>query len=264
MWDILNFVALVSILLVIIVALKKGSLGRTTYMGTMQQFVPTKDVTTVVPVPLHAATCDHDWETVTEQALEMPHEKKIVIIMSCHRCGIIDKTVQVTSPPPPPAPEPPCQHEWQTVIDQVLDVAHEKRAVVILTCRKCGTIDKTTEVTSKPPAPPAPQWTKANCKHDWDVEKKVVLESAYEQMLKSISVKQSYGRAKVDTEKRLDLDLNTAPAWMFRKSYVCVRVCKVCGEIDKIQTSNFDLAEGVEAGSEPWPEDTIKMKKETA
>ena len=49
---------------------------------------------------------------------------------------------------------------------------------------------------------------------------------------------------------------------MFRKSYVCLRVCNLCGEIDKIVTSNFELADGVESGTQAWPDaETIKISE---
>ena len=229
--------ALIAIFTAFIVIMRKLGQSKTTYLAQPQQFNPQADVTTVLPVPIHSATCDHDWETMMDQTLEMPHEKKVVLVMTCRRCGVIDKTVQITSPQPPPEPpQPPtpCQHDWQTVVEQRLEAAHEQKVVVVLTCRKCGQIDKTTEVTSKPPPILAEEWTKAECRHKWETEKKVVLDSAYEQMLKSISFKENYGRtSKVDTNKKLDLDLDKAPAWMFRKSYVCIRVCSTCGEIDK-------------------------------
>ncbi len=263
---------LIGIFVAFILMMRKLGQQKTIYMSQPQQFKPDTDVTTVLPVPIHSATCDHDWETMMDQRLEMPHEKKVVLVMSCRRCGAIDKTVQITSPPPPPAPPeppppaPPCLHDWQTVVEQVLDVAHEKKVVIIMTCRRCGQVDKTTEVTSKPPPEKAKEWTKSECRHKWETEKKVVLDSAYEQMLKSISVKENYGRtSKVDSNKKIDLDLNEAPAWMFRKSYVVVRICSTCGEIDKIITSNFELADSAENG-EQWPEEqeTVKLKEKKA
>lgn len=230
------------------------------YLGEIKEYKPSSDVTTVIPVPIHAATCDHDWDTISEQTLEMPHEKKFVSLLKCTRCGMLDKTVQTTSPPPPapkPPPPPPCLHDWQVVIEQSMEMSHEKRVLVVLTCRKCGIIDKTTECTT-----PIPKrdWIKADCRHNWDVEKKVTLDSAYEQMLKSITVKTGYNGKKIDPNKELGLDLDKAPAWMFRKTSVSVRVCKTCGEVDKIIASNFDV------GEDPTEEEeqTLKLKKGTA
>lgn len=259
--EILIVIFLVAVLVAFIVVMRKLGQQKPTYLAQPQQFSPQADVTTVLPVPIHSATCDHDWETMTDQTLEMPHEKKMVLVMTCRRCGAIDKTVQITSPAPPeppPLPTPPCLHDWQIVVEQNLEVDHEKKVIVVMTCRRCGEIDKTTETTSKAPAR---EWCKAECRHKWETEKKITLDSAYEQMLKSISSKEQYARTpKVDTKQKLDLDLNEAPPWMFRKSYVCVRVCSVCGELDKVITSNFELAEGEEAPAE-WPEDAVKMDK---
>jgi hypothetical protein len=249
-YEFLFGIILIVVFAVFIFVVRKLGKVKTTYLAQPQQFNPQVDVTTVLPIPIHAATCDHDWETIVDQNLEMPHEKKIVLVMACRRCGIIDKTVQITSSPPPPSPPPPCLHDWQTVVEQKLDVAHEKKVVIILTCRRCGQIDKTTEVTSKPPPVPAKEWSKSECRHKWETEKKVTLDSAYEQMLKSVSVNKPSGKKQI--EGNIDLDLNTAPAWMFVKRYVCVRVCNTCGEIDKIVASNFELVDSAE--TQEWPE----------
>lgn len=210
---------------------------KTVNMGV---FTPEEDCTTVIPVPIHASTCDHKWDIIADHILDAEHEKKAVTILSCQHCGLIDKTVQVTSPPPPAQPEPlePCKHDWQVQIEQALEVAHEQKVVIVLTCRNCGQIDKTVETTSRP------SYTRSECHHVWETEKKVELLSAYEQMLKSISVQHSYNsKAKVDPSAKLDLELNDAPAWMFRKTYVSLRICEKCGEIDKTISSNFDLSE---------------------
>lgn len=248
---------LLTVITLLLIAVLRRSSNKTTYLGMVQQFNPDKEVTTVLPVPLHAATCDHDWETTQETVLDMPHEKKAIVILTCRRCGSIDKTVQVTSPAPPPTPPapvpppPPCKHDWNVVTQQNLEVAHEKKVVVVMTCRNCGQVDKTTEVTSKAPPPPSKEWTKAECCHQWDVEKRVVIDSAYEQMLKSISVKQTYGKAKVDADKQIKLNLDDAPSGMFKKTFICIRTCKKCGEIDKVIASNFDSD-----GPEPTEEES--------
>jgi len=255
-------------LLLLDIARRMAAQKSATVLANAQLFDPGKDVTTVLPVPLHAATCDHLWDVQTEQLLEMPHEKRVVVVMVCRHCGVIDKTVQVTSPQPPPQPPPPkeppppCSHEWDAVVQQNMEMPHEKKIVAVLTCRKCGAVDKTVEATSKAPPPPQPVWMKSECRHKWETEKKVVLDSAYEQMLKSISERVPNSRAKVNSDRKIDLDLNEAPAWMFRKTYVCVRVCNTCGEIDKIITSNFDVADAIE--EDPGAMDTIQVKKKKA
>ncbi len=221
-----------------------------TYLGGMKEFDPNKDVTTVVPMTLGAATCTHSWTPIVDRVLEMPHEKKQILVLECRNCGMVDKTVQATSTmppprlviPPKPLPPPPCKHDWTTQQLQNLDMPHEKKFVHIMVCKNCGAVDKTTEVTTPVPPPPNPPWTKDQCKHKWDVEKRVLIDSAYEQMLESIKVKASqYGTGKkVDPNKQLDLELDTAPAWMFKKTYISVRTCTVCGEIDKTIASNFE------------------------
>jgi hypothetical protein len=147
--------------------------------------------------------------------------------------------VTSTAPKPlPPSPPPPCSHNWVAVTDNTLDIAHEKKIVVILTCQNCGAIDKTVETTSKPQQPVP----KSECRHKWEVEKRVLLDSAYEQMLESIKVKtNNYGNSKkVDPNKELDLDLNKCPKWMFRKTCVQIMTCNLCGEVNKTVASNLD------------------------
>lgn len=208
-----------------------------TYLGGMSKFSPDEDCTTVIPMPLHAATCDHDWEVTVDETMEMDHQIKKIIIMSCTKCGIIDKTVQTTDKAPPKDKEP-CQHDWKTIKDEKLDMPHEQKTILIMTCKKCGEVHESNVTTSKMPDRPAPR---SECLHKWIDEKKVTMDSAYEQMLKSISSSSSYGRKKVDPEKKLEFDYNNAPAWMFRKSYLVQRVCQKCGEVHAIIASNFDL-----------------------
>lgn len=234
------------LLTVLIVVLSKKN--KMTYLGGLKEFDPNKDVTTVVPLTLGAATCTHSWTPIVDRVLEMPHEKKQILVLECRNCGIVDKTVQTTStmppalPPPKPLPPPPCKHDWTTQQLQNLDMPHEKKFVHIMVCKVCGAVDKTTEVSSPIPPPPAPAWTKDQCKHRWDVEKRVLIDSAYEQMLESIKMKSSqYGTGKkIDPNKKLDLELDKAPAWMFKKTYISIRTCTVCGEVDKTIASNFE------------------------
>jgi hypothetical protein len=249
MLEIIGSVATVLLIILIVVSLKKS--GKIVFMGRSEKIDFEKDITTIPPIPISAATCSHSWDIVDDKLLEMPHEKKHVLVLQCRTCGMLDKTMAVTSTAPkplPPPPLPPCNHSWVAVTDNTLDVAHEKKIVVILTCKNCGAIEKTVETTSKAPPPPQVPLPKAECRHKWEVEKRVLLDSAYEQMLESIKVKtSSYSSAKkVDPSKELDLDLNKAPTWMFQKTYVCIRVCTLCGEIDKTIASNFDKEENEE------------------
>lgn len=230
-------------LLVVLIHLMANK-HKTTYLGMSKEFDPNKDVTTIMPLPLSAATCTHSWVPIVDRVLEMPHEKKQILVIECRNCGMVDKTVQTTSalPPPPKAlPPPPCKHDWSCVQYSNLEMPHEKRFILIQTCKNCGALDKTTEVTSPVPAT---LWTKEQCKHKWDIENRVLIDSAYEQMLESIKIrKNNYSSAKtIDPNKALDLELNTAPAWMFRKTYVSIRTCETCGEVDKTIASNFDGA----------------------
>ena len=148
----------------------------------LNQFDPQAMVTTVCPVPLGATTCSHMWEKELEQTLEMPHEKRLVLVLRCRDCGLIDKTIQVTSPPPKP-PDPP-----------------------------------------KPYIPPEPR---SECRHTWEKEKTVTLNSAYEQIVN--------GGGTAPSVKE-----GVLQPWMFRKKHIAIRVCRKCGEIDRCVAANFD------------------------
>jgi Zn ribbon nucleic-acid-binding protein len=232
----------VSLALVLFIYFFIKKQGRVVYLSTAKKLDPDEEVTTITPLSVHAATCVHKWDVLSEKTIEMNHEKRFVCILTCPHCGALDKTMQVTSKAPPPAPKTPCSHEWLTEVSQNLEMPHEKKLVLVLKCKNCGVLDKTTEVTSPIPAP---AWTKEQCRHKWEVEKRVLIDSAYEQMLESIKVKtNNYSSAKkIDPNKELDLDLNNAPAWMFQKRYVSIRTCSVCGEVDKTIASNFDAEE---------------------
>lgn len=218
----------------------------------------TIQTTTKLPIPVFAAECHHNWSVVDKAVLDMPHEQKYVMTMKCDMCGVIDKTVEVTSkqpPPSPPPPAPPCKHEWETVERTKLGTETEYKVVVLLKCVKCGELDKTVE-SIKIPAPPAPEPPRSECRHKWVTEKTASLDSAYEQMVKGLKAKGGgntyYGsgsnRTKDKEEKKLELDLDNAPKWMFAKTYVNIRTCSLCGEVDKTITSN--LPEGCDCEPE--------------
>ncbi len=124
-----------------------------------------------------------------------------------------------------------CTHRWEIISEKTLVVPHEQRHVIILKCDLCGSLDKTSVVTNKPPAP---EWKKENCRHDWDDEKAIRLESAFEQL--------------ADAGKSLDMkkmDIEDLPKDFFRKSYTKVRICKVCGEVNTVQASNYEIKDNV-------------------
>jgi hypothetical protein len=246
MLEIIGLILIALVVVHLVVSARKG--GKTVFMGKSESIDFNKDITTMVPLPLAAATCSHNWDIIDDKMLDMPHEKKHVLVLQCRICGSLDKTMAVTSAPPkplPPPPPPPCSHNWVANTDSTLDVAHEKKIVVILTCQNCGAIDKTVETTSKPPVAAQPPQPKSECRHKWEAEKRVVLDSAYEQMLESIKVcLDHYGNfKKVDPNKELDLDPNKAPTWMFKKTYIQIMKCSLCGEINKTIASNFEEGE---------------------
>jgi RNase P subunit RPR2 len=68
---------------------------------------------TVLPVPIGAEMCHHSMEVITNQVLRTTHEEKCVIVLQCIKCGVIDKTIAVTSPVPRTEPtRAECRHAW--------------------------------------------------------------------------------------------------------------------------------------------------------
>jgi hypothetical protein len=180
-------VLVTSVLMKVLGAIKRNS-GWTVHP---REFDASKDVTTVLPVPLGASTCCHRWVVASEQKLTAPHQERLAVIMKCDLCGSIDKTVQAIGPPPPP------------------------------------------------PVIPTP---KSECRHRWDREKTVTLDSAYEQMTKA---EQKVPHTQF-MKKASQLDATTIEPWMFRKTYVSIRVCTLCGLVEKIIASNYRDGDEVE------------------
>lgn len=100
----------------------------------ISQFNPDAEVTTVCPAPFAAQACSHNWEVLNDTTLEMPHEKKLVHIMVCDKCGLIDKTTAITSAIPKPAPVPQprseCRHRWEKEKLVTLESAYEQMCKV--------------------------------------------------------------------------------------------------------------------------------------
>lgn len=149
-----------------------------------------------------------------------------------------DPKAEVTTICPVPIGSLGCSHDFETVVNETLEVDHEKKCIVILKCEKCGLIDKTIVATSTPPKvvpPPVPPVPRSECRHKWDDKKAVTLDSAYEQMSK---IKVSNGQWKKDV-KQPEIKPEEIEPWMFRKTYVSIRICTLCGEVDKSIVSNL-------------------------
>lgn len=155
-----------------------------------------------------------------------PSEEKIL-----SQSIIVKADADITTVLPAPILSATCCHTWDVLVDRTLTAPHEQSSFVILKCHKCGILDKTKVITSKPPSP---EWKKENCKHDWEEEKTVHLKSAFEQIADA-------GFAKGFDVKKINVD--DLPRDFFRKVYIKVRICKVCGEVNKIEASNYDMEE---------------------
>jgi len=121
---------------------------------------------------------------------------------------------------------PPCHHEWDTIKEERMQNEREQQFLLILQCKYCGLLDKTVQVIKLPDPPQS----KSECRHSWERQKATVLESAYEQLADN-------------RMKKEDIDHKNIKRWMFRKTYICSRICTKCGEIDTITASNFNITE---------------------
>lgn len=155
----------------------------------------------------------------------------------------------VTTLIPMPMGSDMCKHDWEIISKEKIEGSYEKKVATIAKCLKCGLLDKTV-VTIKDPVPPNPPIPKSECKHNWQVEKTININSAFEQvaeMAKSIQVKNKTTKEIKDISENLKLpDMTNAKIDMFRKTYVSIRVCKSCGEIYTVKASNIleDETEG--------------------
>jgi len=165
----------------LLVAIRRNS----GWTAVPREFDPSKDVTTVLPVPLGASTCIHRWVVVSEQKLSNAHQERLAVIMKCDGCGAIDKTIQAIPAPPQAAPP------------------------------------------------------RAECRHRWDREKTVTLDSAYEQMRKA---EEKIPHTQF-MKKASQLDATTIEPWMFKKTYISRLICNQCGEVITTVASNVESPE---------------------
>lgn len=92
---------------------------------------PKAECNTVLPLPLGSEMCNHTMDVITKEVIRAPHEERAIVILQCTKCGVMDKTIAVTSPPPKPPPEPPppkseCRHNWVKEKTVTLDSAFEQ------------------------------------------------------------------------------------------------------------------------------------------
>jgi hypothetical protein len=168
---------------------------------------PKAECNTVLPLPMGAELCNHSMDVLTSQVIRAPHEEKCVIILLCSKCGAIDKTIAVTSPPPKPPPPPPeplpprseCRHDWVKEKTVTLQSAFEQMEELL--------------------------------KKQQDANKS--------------KTQYPYTRTgkKDEQQQEVSFDAATAPSWMFQKKICLQRICSKCGEIDRAIVSNFDIEE---------------------
>ena len=135
------------------------------------------------------------------------------------------KAFEGTTTLPPNMASANCQHHWIIIKDEKLANSVEQKLITILQCEMCGSLDKTIEHI----APITPVVPKSECRHVWEKQKSVVLESPYEQL------------AENNPHGFVPPPGSSNQPWFFRKTYVSQRICPKCGAIDTIQASNIEM-----------------------
>lgn len=139
------------------------------------------------------------------------------------------KEFEGTTTLPPNVASASCSHHWIVIKDERLsNSASAQKLITILQCDLCGTLDKTIEDVPAP-VPVKVDPPKSECRHVWEKQKSVILDSAYEQM------------AENTPRGSVNLNDTKQKAWFFRKRYVGQRICNRCGLIDTVIASNYDL-----------------------
>lgn len=149
-----------------------------------------------------------------------------------------DLPIEQTTHLPIPLGAATCTHVWDTVTKETIETEYEKVHVLVLTCPKCGLVDKTIETCH------------ASCQHDWHRTTTQITPSAWE-----ISKKHSSSSYR---------DPRTGSPWEFHQKTILVDTCKNCGERHEIIAENFDLelAEKVEMDRAEVRKIEAKAKKE--
>ena len=119
------------------------------------------------------------------------------------RQEIRDLNMSVKAPNPL---APVCHHEWGMLKEESLRNDHEQKTITILQCKYCGHLDKTVE-SIRVPDPPKQIEPRSECRHNWEKQKSVEIQSAYEQMTGNSESCESF------------------QPWMFRKTVIIQRIC---------------------------------------
>lgn len=180
-------------------------------------------------------------------------EQPVHVTVDSPKDGRGDRLYDPRNAQPIPIGAAACIHRWDAVKDEVLDVGHQKKMVVILRCTECGLLHECIETTDPAPPPPKVDPPRSECRHQWSVEKSVELESAYEQMRETIKLvcgskapgqpgsqsRTTWEQVTRKLESGVLPDPDKSEAWVFRKEYVQVRTCQKCGEVLVIKASNI-------------------------
>lgn len=125
-----------------------------------------------------------------------------------------DLPVEHTTRLPLPLGAATCTHAWETTTKETIETEYERTHILVITCTKCGVVDKTIESC------------RASCQHDWHQTATVITPSAWE-----ISKKYSNSYRNA----------NDGEPWEFHQKSILVDICKNCGERHEIIVENFDL-----------------------
>jgi hypothetical protein len=143
-------------------------------------FDPTQvEKTTGLPISFAAQTCTHSWDEVKDEKIVGDFETKLVVILQCRDCGMIDKTIETQ--------QTRCKHRWEEkvhVTDSPFELRYntgamtrtvasnrkalapepspenawtfQKQKVIVRTCMNCGE-ERQIKMSNMEIAPPAEQ-----------------------------------------------------------------------------------------------------------
>lgn len=160
-------------------------------------------------------------------------EALVAVVVAVAAAAVIITYIWVDNRPEQQPAEPPranlitaagkhCEHNWDVLSSNTISSPTMSKFVCIVSCYKCGSLNKTVEVVSE-------------CQHKWTEPEAVMLDSAYEQIRKTAQAsRRGGGWASIEIPNATE-----KTRWIFHKTLVRERLCRSCGLIHSTVASNF-------------------------
>lgn len=174
------------------------------------------------------------WMSITSKILKIKEQEKYIDELESRK-----KAIYLDKLPIPPQAEF-CKHDWHTITDKIIEVPGKKSHTVILKCSLCGVVDKSHSfIEEEPPLPPVTE-----CRHKWKEKIKVELESAYDQLHRTLKYFNSQygmsGKKKITDTIAKKINDSDNDNMLFRKAVVRVYECTNCGKLYEVKAANYD------------------------